>query len=344
MKKLLPIIIACIIGANIFAQNNIKPSVFDLFETDSLLEMTLKTDYQNLLKSKFKDEYQPAILSFKDETGTNVNWEIELKPRGKMRRKVCNTPPLKLKFPKDDLKEQGLSKYHTLEMVEICQNNKNYEQFVLREYVAYKLYNMVTQRSFRVQLARVVYENTGKRGAPPESFAYIIENNDNMAKRLGGHIVEAQSVGKKLPNTQEKEVFAIFQYMIGNTDWYYTTGHNLDVFLMPDSVTHIPIPYDFDYAGFVNTPYSVPNDRVPIKNVMERFYMGPCRTESETKESVQLYLNKKEQMLSYCEAFPYFNRYSRRHTLSYLKSFFNILENHNKLKYEMMGNCGYWDK
>ncbi len=345
MKKFAIVFLLVTASAILLAQSSDKQSVFELFQTEDYLSITLESDFQNLKKNKNTDDYQPAVLSYQNKDGGTVRWEIEIKPRGKMRRMVCTMPPLKLKFPKAAIKEQGLDKFRTLEMVEICDQGNDHEQYVLREYVAYKLYNMLTDQSFRVQLVKIDFKNTSSKGTPMDGFAFIIENNDEMAKRLRGKIIEPQSIGRRLPNTQEKELFCMFQFMIGNTDWWTSTGHNLDIFgEETDTVKPIPIPYDFDYSGFVNTTYSVPNDKVPIKYVTERFYQGPCRTEAETKETIQVFLNKKGEMIKYCQDFPHFSKYSKKHVIKFLNTFYKIIESPAGIKNQLFKNCDFYEK
>ncbi len=302
MKHFLTIFLLFLIE-NLLAQQEDKQSIFQLLQRTPHLEITLKSDFKNLKKNKNRDDYQPASLSFTDENGQLISWDLEIKPRGKMRRRVCAMPPLKLKFPKDEVKAQGLAKYRTLEMVEICNFGKDYEQYVLREYVAYKLYNMLTNNSFRVQLVKVDFQDAEAAKIPMDGFGFLIENNEEMAERLGGKILEPESIGRRLPDTKERELFNLFQFMIGNTDWWATTAHNLDIFSRRDSVVPFPIPYDFDYAGFVNTPYAVPNDKTPLKYVTERYYQGNCRTEAETQETIQVFLDKKTEMLNTVRSF-----------------------------------------
>lgn len=343
MKKLVICSLLFVFTVSTFAQSSSKKkSVFQLFQTDDYLEIMLESDFESLVKNKNKDDYQPAVLTYNDEDGNPVKWELEIKPRGKMRRMVCTMPPLKLKFPKSEIKAQGLAKFKTIEMVEICNPSKSYEQFILKEYVAYKLYNMLTDNSFRVQLVKIDFVNTGSKHTPKDGFAFIIENNDEMAKRLGGKIIEPVSINRTLPDSQEKELHCLFQYMIGNTDWWYSTAHNLDIFSRKDSIMPIPIPYDFDYSGFVNTPYAVPNDRLPIKFVTERFYQGHCRSKEETKETIQIFLDKKAEMLKYCCEFPYFTKYSRKQAVKYLNSFFAILENESSIERKIIGTCDFY--
>ena len=343
MKKLiLSISLPFLMVAFLIAQSSSKATIFQLFQTDDYLSITLESDYKKLEENKDKDEYQPAVLTYTDEKGELISWDLEIKPRGNMRRRICTTPPLKLKFNKSDLKEQGLAKIKTLEMVDICKSTKSYEQYVLREYVAYKLYNMLTDNSFRVQLVKVDYKNNANKCTPMDGFGILIENNDEMAKRLEGKILDPASINRNVPDSQEKELFCLFQYMIGNTDWWFSTAHNLDIFSRIDSVFPIPIPYDFDYSGFINAPYSIPNDRTPLKYVTERYYQGPCMPLGETKKTIQIFLDKKEEMLSYCREFPYFNRESRKHTVKFLESFFEIIERDTGIKRKIVGTCGHY--
>ena len=343
MKKIAFFLLLLPLSAFLLAQSASKPTVFELFQTEDYLSITLESDYQNLIKNKNRDDYQPAVITYTDEDGKPVRWELEIKPRGKMRRRICSMPPLKLKFPKSEIKAKGLAKFKTLEMVDICNPTPAYQQYVLREYVAYKLYNMLTNQSFRVQLVKVDFINTGGKKEPMDGFCILIENNEEMAKRLGGKIIEPVSINRKVPNSSEKELFSMFQYMIGNTDWWYATAHNMDIFCKLDSIMPIPIPYDFDYSGFVNTTYSVPNDKIPVKYVTDRFYIGPCMPSETTKKTIQLFLDKKADMLKYCNDFPYFTKYTRKSTIKYLKSFFATIEKESGIKNSIYKTCNFYE-
>ena len=67
----------------------------------------------------------------------------------------------------------------------------------------------------------------------------------------------------------------LFQYSIGNTDRSIPGRHNIQMVKSKDSTISKPfvIPYDFDYAGIVNTSYAVPDKNLGIESVTERVCM-----------------------------------------------------------------------
>lgn len=356
MKTITPILsFLCLLLVEsplVFSQNSEEPpvaaatktTIFEHLQQDEgMLHIVLESDFKNLIRSKRTDEYQPANLMLNRPDGTQESWKTEIKPRGNMRRNVCEIPPIKIKFDEEQLNERGLDKRSTLKMVILCRNGKGYEQLLLREYLAYKLYNLLTDHSFQVQLVKIKYEDTtGKDKGFDESFGFFIEHPKDLAERTQASILEHQKFGSKLMNTDEGERFAMFQFMIGNTDWYYFNNHNVEVCGVPGTSDLIPLPYDFDYAGLVKTPYATPHDRLGTKSVTERYYQGYCRTKEETMETVQLFLDKKKEIMEMATTFPYFAKYSKKHVRKYLGEFFAILEDPKKLKGEILEHCDKW--
>ncbi len=322
-----------------------KTTIFEHLQQEpgDYLHIVLESDYKKLIQQKKEDEYQPATLTIRRSDGSEEKWQTDIKPRGNMRRSVCEIPPIKIRFDEEQLLERGLDKRSTLKMVILCRNGNGYEQLVLREYLAYKLYNLITDHSFQVQLAKVTYLDAGgKDRGFDESFAFFIEHPKDLADRTEASMLEHQRFGSRLMNTDAGERFAMFQYMIGNTDWYFFNNHNVEVCGIPGTSDLIPLPYDFDYAGLVKSPYAVPHDRIGTKTVLERYYQGYCRSEEETMETVQLFLSKKKEIMKMASTFPYFAKYSRKHVTQYLSKFFDILETPRKLKQEILWHCDKW--
>lgn len=320
-----------------------KTTIFEHLQQEGYLEITLESDFKKFIKNKKTNDYQATLLKVKKADGTEETWNTEIRPRGKMRRSVCAIPPIKMRFDEDQLKSRGLDKRRTLKMVTLCRNGSGYEQLVLREYLAYKLYNIITDHSFRVQLAKIKYEDTGAndRGFD-EGFAFFIEHPKNLAERTEAEILKNQKFGNRLMNTDAGERFAMFQYMIGNTDWYFFNGHNVEVCGVPGTSDLIPLPYDFDYAGIVGTPYAVPHDQLPIEHVSQRFYQGYCRTKEETMKTIQLFIDNKQEIMQLAETFPHFAKYSRKSTVKYLKKFYKTIEHPKKRKKGILEHCGMW--
>ena len=135
-------------------------SIFDLLNQQTLVEMTLVAELDSLINERRTNHYSKANLTYKDGAGIDRKYEVGVKPRGKFRRRVCDFPPLKLKFSKDQLEAAGLSKHNDLKLVTHCMEADEYnESLIMKEYLAYKMYNELTPNSFRVQLVRITYQD-----------------------------------------------------------------------------------------------------------------------------------------------------------------------------------------
>ncbi|HFA47942.1 MAG TPA: hypothetical protein ENJ95_02865 [Bacteroidetes bacterium] len=317
-------------------------TIFEHLQQDSHLNIVLQSDFKNLVKNKRKNDYQPATMKVSRADGSEETWAVDIRPRGNMRRTVCDIPPLKMRFSEQQLSARGLDDRSTLKMVISCRNGEGFEQMVLREYMAYRMYNLISDCSFRVQLAKVKFVDENGEKSFDESFAFFIEHAKNLADRSGLKVVGSNHVKARFFDNDAGEVFAMFQFMIGNTDWFYCNSHNVEICGKKGVHKLVPIPYDFDYAGFVKTPYAVPLDKLKLSTVGERYYQGFCRTEEETMQTVQLFLDNKDAILKAVNEFPYFSKHSIKYSRKYIRSFFEILENPKARKKYILKHCGMW--
>lgn len=317
--------------------NNLQTeSVFEMLRKAQPFEMSLETDFKQLKNKRNTADYQPGKLTYTDPGGNTHNLEIEVRPRGNMRRNLCDLPPLKVKFPGSHADSK------TLKLVSICKESDYYEQLVLREYVAYRLYNILTEQSLRVQLVKMKFLDTGGKETPAEHYAFFIEHHDEMAQRNAGKILDEHNISMRVLNTAEYERLCLFQFMLGNTDWLAFSGHNLKVFGVPGTANPVFVPYDFDYSGFVNASYAVPDERLGLPDVTDRYYLGLSRPEEKSMETIRLFLDKKKEVMAFCEAFPFFDKKSRKHTLKYLDEFYGIIEHPKKSKRWVFGHSDKW--
>lgn len=322
-------------------QYNVDSTFFESFLRDSLLNMTLELDFKHI-KNRKLDTYKSGTLSLADRNGQLQQLKVEVKPRGNMRRRICDFPPLRIRFSKEEVSARGFKDYRKLELTTVCDKGESYEQYILREYVIYKLYNLLTPYSFRVQLAKVNFVDTGSKSKSFESYAILLESTDEMIDRLHGRELPKRYVSSSILNNDACELFSIFQFMIGNTDWYVHNQHNVKIIGIKNTADAVPVAYDFDYAGFVNAPYAVPQDELKIRHVTERYYQGYCRSEEETMQTIRLFLDKKAEILGYCELFIYFDERSKKQVRNYLEEFFGIIENPKAIKSELLKHCNQW--
>jgi len=270
--------LSLIASTSLLANNSpAKSSIFDQMYQDKVLEISIKTDIDELITNKNSDEYQPAVFVYKNEQGVEQDHLIKLKARGKYRRRVCDFPPIKIKFSKDQLKKAGLSKHNDLKLVTHCLDNKlEGNANVFKEYMAYKMYNIITPNSFRVQLVKITYLDDQSRNRKMKRYGFLIEDTDEMAERLGGEECEdCRGLQKKDMDVKTYNQLAAFEYMIGNEDWSIQMLKNVKVVIRKDG-SKIAVPYDFDFSGFVNTSYAVPSTDHNHTTLTERAWLGDC--------------------------------------------------------------------
>ena len=226
-------------------------------------------------------------------------------------------------------------------MVLDCKRGKIYEQYLLSEYMVYKALNILTDYSFRVRLIHVTYVDTSEKYKTAIRYAFLIENKEQMAERLNAIPIDNKNVRDKYTDVPLLVNAYLFQYMIGNTDWSIPARHNIQLIKSLDPTVSKPfvIPYDFDYAGIINTSYAVPDENLGIENVRERVYRGVCMNEASIKKGVKNFIDNKERIYALYENSGLLDKNNKRSTLSYLGAFFSIIENENSLKRNILDAC-----
>ncbi len=303
----------CFVGA--------QPSAFSIFaNSDSFVHVRLTTDMRQLTRDKFKDSYQTAKLEVIHPGDTTVV-DIQIRGRGNVRREVCHYPPLRFKFPKRHYT------YNKIKWVNTCRDTELYESLVLKEYLAYKLYRIITDRSLDVHLIRMEYRDIERPENEFMRYGFVIEPAEELADRYGGRVYKPRVMRERSIDEEQLAVFYFFQFMIGNTDWALANLQNLEIITNPSANALIPVAYDFDYSGLVDAPYAVPHSTLPIDNVTIRHNKGYCISEELAESTRHLFLSKKEEILEYCRSFAVLNNSSRRSVVQYMEAFFKIMDN-----------------
>lgn len=304
-------------------------TIFDHFLQDEILEFTLETDLTELIENRATEDYLPATFTFEDADGNEFTQEIKVKPRGKFRRRVCNFPPIMLNFSKGSLEAKGyIPEYDKLKLVTHCIDDKaDSKEQVMREYLAYKLYNELSGQSYRVQLAKVTYVDSKGRQGKIKRYGFIIEDTDEMAGRLGGEECEdCHGLGAADVVQSTENLMAVFQYMIGNTDWNLAMMRNLKMVKPYDGGAIIPVPYDFDFAGLVNAPYAIPNAELGQLTIRQRVFQGLEADPELFSQTLRHFMAKKERLIEVVEGFKELSWASRTDIIDYLNTFFRDVE------------------
>ena len=314
-----------------------------LFSSDSLLELTLWLDLEEIRGDLGEDpSYHDATLAYKDpENQAEVLMYIQVRARGSFRKNPenCDFPPLKIKFDNSDNKRSILSTIREVKLVTHCQSGeREFEQYVLQEYLIYKGYNLFTNFSFRVRLIRLTYVDISAGNDSLTRFAFMIEDAGEMAERNLGEILELKSVtGDKLDQHQYA-LMSLYNYMILNTDYSVPIMHNVELVSIDHFKPPIPVPYDFDWSGIIDIPYDSPFADRETRYTAHR-YKGPCLKMRELEELFIYMEDRNRSLYMLYHEFPYLNEEMKSRCLQELNMFYITIGNKELVRQEFIKNC-----
>jgi hypothetical protein len=235
----------------------------ELFSPETLLEFTLKADFDQLDDDREQEvEERPGTVLWRTPGGEEVSIPMKVQTRGifRLKKSTCSFPPLRLNFADTAAVGTVFEGQDKIKLVAHCRDRDSYEQNLLEEFLAYRIYNVLTPVGFQVQLARITYVDTSGKDDPVTRLAFLIEDEDAMAERVEGMMLEVASAPAEHFRQDQAGLMYVYQYAIGNTDWSMTHFHNVKV--MRIGTDYFPIPYDFDFSGLVDAPYAGPNEAV----------------------------------------------------------------------------------
>ncbi len=301
-----------------------------LFASDDVLHLTLKGQLTALSRGTASTPV-PGLLTVGGAASESL--PVTLSVRGTTRRKkdICSFPPLRVQFNAKSAATSIFRGQRSLKLVTHCQQNEGFQQYVLLEYAAYRLYNALTSESFRVRLAQIDYVDDD-RHIMTSRLGFFIEDVDDVAKRNGQdrlRRVNRISISQLDPAAAAR--FAVFQYMIGNLDWAMIASvpgedccHNARLVGVKGAATGlIPVPYDFDFSGLVNAPYAVPPDLIKVPNVRTRRYRGFCSNNEQAQAFAADLVTRRTALLAILDTTPQLSEGARRRAGSYLGNFFD---------------------
>ncbi|HMQ46911.1 MAG TPA: hypothetical protein PKA00_05420 [Saprospiraceae bacterium] len=308
-----------------------KNTVLDLLNPSGVPEVEFWVDLDFLEKNKFTEEKTAGSVHFISQSGQVKSWNVQVSIRGNYRRRICDFPPLKLDFSKKELEAEGLLPFDDLKMVTHCLNSEVDADLVMREFLTYQLYQTLTPESFRTRLIQVTYRDT-QSDRTLTSYAFLIEDTDALAYRINAEECD-DCFGMTDSAFAPKDVarLALFQYMIGNTDWSVFMQRNVKILKSQDGSKFYTVPYDFDFATLVGSPYAIPNDNIGQKNFFQRIYMGVEVPKEDFESCRALFLNQKNSLLDIIRKTPLIDDKAKKDMLQQLEKFYNDLEK-NKIE------------
>jgi len=291
--------------------------------------------------------YYPGQWTYTDSEGETQRLDVSIRTRGNFRRMYCALPPLQLNFKKSQVKGTEFKGQDKLKLVAPCSAGPAAQQNVLMEYMAYRIFEILTDRSFGTRLMRLSYIDSDGKRASWTDFVFVIEDDGDMGKRLKLDPLRVAYNEFDQLDQSTTALVELFQLMIGNNDYSILKGpegdfccHNIEMFADENAVgKRITIPFDFDMSGLVYADYAAPPSHLPIKSVRTRFYRGLCQPTEVLDDAVAHILSKRGEITALFERTEELSRLSRKRTSSYLEKYFDLLEDEEKLAKEIVGRC-----
>lgn len=277
-----------------------------LFQSHDTLTVRIAGPLSTLMKEQPDEEYLDGTFSYTDADGQEHTFDLKLQTRGRFRRNksTCTFSPIRLNFKKKQLEGTEFSGQDKLKLVTHCQTKSNkYEQLLLREYLAYRILETLTDKSFRTRLMQITYVDTEDNDDEFTKYGFVIEDEDDIGDRIG--LVPSKILKIRAADLDSKQanLVSVYEYLIGNTDFSLILGpegsnccHNATLFSKDGTAPHTPIPYDFDFGGLVNAPYAGANPRFKLRSVKDRLYRGRCMN-NELLDGTFAYFREKEPEL-----------------------------------------------
>ena len=308
---------------------------FILFGSDDILNVSLQFDLTTFLKKNLKTGSLDGIIAFALSETDTIDRKVKIKHRGNYRYRTCGFPPIQLTFKNPVNAYADTGKIKKIKLVTHCQQGKAYDDFVLREYLVYKLFSVLTDTSFRVRLLRIEYIDTHKERKPIQQYGFFIEPLEIMALRSNSSIVKVTHLTQKNIVPALMDRVAIFNYMVAQWDWSVPGLHNISV-IVPSNYAGtglgVAVPYDFDLTGLVNASYGFPDPATGLQSNRDRKFTGICRSREEFARALEEYKNLKEAFYSVINDFPLLEQRSKKDITDFLDQFFNQLDNQRNVE------------
>jgi hypothetical protein len=284
-------------------------------------------------------EETPATISYTAADGTRQSIEVQVRARGIWRNSDghCSIPPLFVTFT--GATAGTLFDGQTmLPLTTHCRSNSaSYEQYVLKEYLAYRIYNLLADDSLHVRLARVTYRDP-TRDRAVERYAFFTEHFDSLAARRGATILSNEQFDAQAASQRSLATYALFQYLIGNTDWSIVAGHNA-LRLRGADASQLVVPFDFDFSGLVDASYAGPPPGLPIDEVTDRLFRGFCAPRFDWESLFAHFTERRGAIEELIATQAGLDAKNRAAATAFIASFYAVLESPTRRQKEILDDC-----
>jgi hypothetical protein len=323
-----------------------------LFQSNEPLRIKITAPLRDVARDRDAEAaYRSGSVVFTDLDGTLRELPVQVRPRGKSRRflNFCQVPPLRLKMPKGEVGGTLFQGQNNLKLVTHCRLSNRHDAFIQKEYLAYRMLNQITDTSFRVRPLEVEYVDSARPGVSEHRFGFLVEDKRRMARRLGLKVARVERLSPQDLEPIHADLMDLFEFMIANTDFSFISPsggaekeccHNaVPMSLRSGAGPYLPMPYDFDVAGFVNPPYAGVDSQLPISNVRQRLYRGFCRPGDGTAQAIARMQEARSAVFEVLRTETTLDERVRRNAVAFIEGFYAILDDPKQLQRRVIGAC-----
>lgn len=319
-----------------------------LFQAHETLDIVIRAPFRLITKERSDEEEQTGQIEFAAPDGSRTTAEIKIRARGNFRRdvRVCAFPPLRINFQTNEMQGTVFENQDKLKLVTHCRpRDKQYKQGVLREYLAYRIFNLMTEQSFRVRLLKIQYEYTDASRPGEEAWGFFIEDDDRLGERIGMPRFKTDKTPLRSLDLAHLQLNSVFQFLIANTDFSPISSlepddccHNHKLFGVEGEPLY-SIPYDFDMSGFVNAAYATPNSRFGLRSVQQRLYRGRCLNNPQVPNTIQAFQDQRAAIFALIESQQELDKRTRRALERFTQDFYKLIDNPKQVQRRLVDEC-----
>jgi hypothetical protein len=312
-----------------------------LFADDAVIELSL----EGPLKATFADREVRQPRPFSLRMGA-ADVPVQVQVRGKSRTRICAFAPLRLDFGPDGAAGTVFAGQGRLKLVLPCHDSDPAEGDVLEEYAAYRIFNLLSDLSYRVRLAHIRFVDTDEPDAGPlmVRHAFLLESDGELSARAGLPEARMPAVRRSELAADQAALVFIFQYLVGNTDWSLVAAkgedlccHNLRLFGAAPPL--YAVPYDFDLVGLVNARYAKPDPSLKIRDVRRRRYRGYCIDPGALEAALAHIRARQDVILAVSRSLPLLDESQLEAQARYLESYFEQAGDAPQLLEQFVEQC-----
>ncbi|MDJ0656040.1 MAG: hypothetical protein QNJ40_17890 [Xanthomonadales bacterium] len=312
-----------------------------LFETDSVIDATIEMEMDRFCRNPERQDCidLPAVFTYQDDAGQSVSVNMKLRIRGRWGPKTgnCTFPSVFAFFDTATTSGTIFEGQDMLPLTTHCKKPGYYEQYLLKEYYAHEIYEVITPRSMGSRLVRATYRDSEGKKDDLVRYAFFTENFRTIAEKNDARVLNVQPFNPLDAQPFQLALHDLFQFMIGNTDWSMIFDHNR--LLLEDPDGPYPVPYDLDYSGLVNAKYAQPSEKLKIRKVETRLFRGFCRRDIPWDRVFAHFRDTRDQVMARMDIVPGLSDGSKRRMTIYLEAFYKVIDAPRKREREIIKAC-----